>query len=285
LKMLSVFFLAFSLLLRIHAQESCANTYLDFCINQDDFHMGVAHGIHSLTLQELQFYFDDEATNKNNIPMINFDLGSSDITLPSVPDLLLNNSFVTPGMNSVDHILTNWETENFMMKNSSVLELLVHNLHMHETLSVAGKIYKKIKRQQNKRSKSGRKKKMKNLCGCITEEMEGKIMEELETTAKRFRETDDTKRAHWRRYYGYWWQCTCSQMKAKSASSPFPDHCPKEPALSSDPLVGPSLVKVQPLENSTIWEDWKFKLGMSKILMKRWNDDLAHYVYCKLNMA
>jgi hypothetical protein len=114
--------------------------------------MGVAHGIHSMTLQELQYFFDADATEDNKIPMINFNLSSPDLVLPSIPDLKLNNSFLTPSMNSVDHILSNWETEDFIMKNASVLELLVHNLHMYETLSLAGKIYKKIKRDQRKRN-------------------------------------------------------------------------------------------------------------------------------------
>jgi len=279
--MRTIFFLGSFFFLTTDGQSSCDTAFPSFCINQDDFHMGVAHGIHSMTLQELQYFFDSDAKDDNNIPMINFDLSSTTLVLPTVPDLKLENSFQTPGMNSVDHILANWETEDFMMKNSSVLELLVHNLHMHETLSVAGKIYKRIKRKENKK-KGQDKKKMKNLCECIKGK-EDKIFEELELTAKRFRETaDDTKR-NWRGYYGYWWQCRCSQIKERTASA-LPDHCPKEPSHSSDPVVGPSLVKVQPLENSTIWADWKFKLGMSKILMKRWNDDLAHYVFCKLNM-
>ena len=215
------------LCLAANVEASCVDTLSSFCINQDDFHMGVAHGIHSMTLQELQYFFDADATEDNKIPMINFNLSSPDLVLPSIPDLKLNNSFLTPSMNSVDHILSNWETEDFIMKNASVLELLVHNLHMFETLSLAGKIYKKIKRDQRKRNA----KNMNNLCNCING-TEQKIMDELELTAKRFRETDSTNRKHWRAYYGYWWTCRC-QIKAPSrpnkerqAPSTLPDHCP-----------------------------------------------------------
>ena len=40
-------------------------------------------------------------------------------------------------------------------------------------------------------------------------------------------------------------------------------------------------IVVQPLENSTIWNDWKVQLNFPK---KGWNYELANYVYCKLNM-
>ena len=45
-------------------------------------------------------------------------------------------------MNSVDHILSDWEREDFMMKHCYVLEKLVHILHMYESLSLCGKVYK-----------------------------------------------------------------------------------------------------------------------------------------------
>ena len=72
-----------------------------FCISVD-FHQAVAHGIDSHTLQGLQYFFDASATEDNSIPIVNFNLSSPDLVLPSVPDLKLNNSFITPSMNSID---------------------------------------------------------------------------------------------------------------------------------------------------------------------------------------
>merc|ERR1711942_625700 len=114
--------------------------------------------------------------------MVNFDLSSPQLILPSVPDIKLN-SFLTPSMNSVDHILSNWENTAFFMSEASVLEMLVHNLHMYETLSVSGKIYAKIKRKsKTKRNKN----KMKKLCKCM-EESEESVIENLERAARFFR--------------------------------------------------------------------------------------------------
>merc|ERR1712215_239700 len=94
---------------------------------------------------------------------------------------------------SVDLILSNWENENFFMKGASVLEMLVHNLHMYETMSVAGKIYKKIKKQSKMR------KNVNQLCKCMRMK-DQKVLLSLETMARNFREEKDV--ISWRRYYG-----------------------------------------------------------------------------------
>ena len=138
-KMLSIFLFVCSLLLPTEGgqQPSCEQTFCSFCIDEEDFPLGVAHGVHSLTLQELRYFFDKDAAKNNTIPIVNFNLSSPILVLQSVPDLKLNNTFITPSMHSVDHILSNWENENFFMEGASVLELLVHNLYMYETLSVS----------------------------------------------------------------------------------------------------------------------------------------------------
>merc|ERR1712215_296059 len=145
-----------------------------------------------MNLKELQYFYDESATKNNNIPIVNFNLSSSSLTLPSVPDLQLNNSFLTPMMHSVDHILSNWENEHFFMRGASVLEMLVHNLHMYETQSVAGQIYKKIKKSPKMR------KGIKKLCNCI-EVNDPKVLLSLEKMARNFREEKSV--ISWRKYY------------------------------------------------------------------------------------
>ena len=151
-------------------------------------------------------------TKTIKIPIVNFDLSSPILILPSAPDLKLNNTYITPSMQSVDHILSNWENEDFFMKGASVLELLVHNLHMYETLKVSGKIYRKIKKNPGEN--------VQKRCNCIIQS-ENLILDQLEKTARRFRNmaytpTPGTKRAQqtkptratipttptWRGYYG-----------------------------------------------------------------------------------
>ena len=168
MKILMFFLLVCSLSMCLTEATSCEETLADSCI-RGDFPGAVAHGIHSLNLQELQYFFDKSATDNNSIPIVNFNLSSPDLVLPSVPDLNLNNTFLTPSMNSVDHILSNWENENFFMKNASIIEMLVHNLHMYETLSVSGRMFKRLKRKI-KKNKDGIQEKIEDICNCMKEE-------------------------------------------------------------------------------------------------------------------
>merc|ERR1712002_25870 len=155
MKQVTAIILVCSAIVLVSSRLSCPDIFSKFCVGEDFYH-AAAHGIHSLTLQELQYFFDESATEDNDIPMVNFDLSSPNLTLPSVPDLRLNNSFLTPSMNSVDHILSNWENTAFFMSEASVLGMLVHNLHMYETLSVSGEIYAKIKRKFKKETKKNK---------------------------------------------------------------------------------------------------------------------------------
>ena len=53
------------------------------------------------------------------------------------------------------------------MKHGSVLEKLVHNLHMYETLRISGNVYKRIVKKLKKKNME---RKMNDICSCIQEE-------------------------------------------------------------------------------------------------------------------
>jgi len=262
--------------------------------NNCDFPESIAHGIHSLTLQDLRYYFDEKAQKNNTIPSINWDLSSDDLLFDSAPILQLNNSFRTPAMNSVDHILSNWETKDFMMKHGGVLEKLVHNLHVYETLSMSGKVYKQIvkKLKKEKKKKKGRREfegKMKRICSCI-EEKYSDIESHLTKMANSTREADehqgegegehDHDGEHEHEEHGEegckGWKNMCRlNFNNKSCKNRHlivdPDHVHTDG--SSD--------YVQPLVNSTSWKDWKDHLkGPDE---QQWNFNLAVYIYCKLD--
>jgi len=258
-----------SAIVLVNSRLSCPDIFSKFCVGED-FHHAAAHGIHSLTLQELQYFFDESATEDNSIPMVNFDLSSPQLTLPSVPDLKLNNSFLTPSMNSVDHILSNWENADFFMSKASVLEMLVHNLHMYETLSVSGKIYAKIKKKP--------KNNMKRLCKCM-EQGEAGVIENLQRAARFFRTSDGPE--SWRRA-DYRWTMTMTfkrSRKQKQCDKLVSSLTPR----SYTPAIG-YLDEVTPLVNSTVWKNWKPQMTVPDPLGPQWNYELAHYIYCKLNM-
>ena len=47
--------------------------------------MFVAHGSHSLTLNDIQAFFKTNATKENGISIVNFNLTADEILLPNAP--------------------------------------------------------------------------------------------------------------------------------------------------------------------------------------------------------
>jgi len=299
----------------------------EYLSNNCDFSESIAHGIHSLTLQDLRYYFDENAPTHNLIPSINFDLSSPDLLFNSTPYLQLNNSFKTPAMNSVDHILSNWERDDFMMKHGGVLEKLVHNLHMYETLTMSGKVYEKIVKKMKKKSM---KEKMGGICSCINEK-DSSIVSLLEIMASSMRDGPEEEGGHedhevrkipdkadckWRvNEYGNYDDC-CKNIKYKDREycktiryteekkeiihekrkGGKVNGCNKFCKLKHNDrscnnrhlIVDPGHVHedgssdyVQPLRNSSSWNDWKDHLNVPD--EQQWNFNLAVYIYCKLN--
>merc|ERR1712215_18820 len=282
MNLLPTFFLCF--ILEVQSKpSSCKGIRKSFCIG-DQFHFAAAHGTHSMTLQQLQYFFDASATADNNIPIVNFDLSSQHL-LSSAPDLHLNNSFFTPMMHSVDHVLSNWENQNFYMKGASVLELLVHNLHMYETLSISSKIYKQVK--QKRKMKKG----VKKLCNCLKKD-DYKIESRLKEMAQYFRSNGDQNEDNQRRpamnslgcpVWRLWEYRSQTALAFKSISTAADQKCstfvssftPNNSPSSMDSNTG-----VPPLVNSTMWDIWKPQLVFGSDA--QWNYELAYYLYCKL---
>jgi len=109
----------------------------------DIFAKRIAHGIHSLTLADLRFYFNPNANETNNIPTINRNLTSSIPILNDAPDIGRSDRFKTMGLLVAEEVLLN-ENQNWDLKNADTLEKLVHALHMHEMWTETSKLYKQI---------------------------------------------------------------------------------------------------------------------------------------------
>jgi len=295
--MLLIFLLMYSLSVPSNESPTCGKTLMDSCI-REEFARAVAHGIHSLHLKELQYFFDASASEDNTIPVINFDLSSSDLVLPSVPDLKLNNTFLTPSLMSVDHILSNWENTNFFMKDATVLEMLVHNLHMYETLSVAGKIYKKLKKKVKKNDNNLLKRKIRKVCKCMKEE-DAELLTILENMARSMRNSgalnSDARVKKGKKDYCDDWRdgeysssrCDfgCKRCYHKKGKR-FIKNCSslvKNLAPSSINHHGHGNFTAVPLlVDSATWKVWKSQLDIPDA--QQWNYELATYIYCKIKM-
>merc|ERR1711872_821458 len=139
-----------------------------------DFPGIVAHGVHSLTLEMLRHYFDENAAVLNGIPAINPNCLSDELVLDHVPSSGMNVSFKTPAMNAVDFILSHMDNRNFGIKGAPVLEKVVHALHMQESWNSAQLEYKKLVESPPQ----------ENVCKCIRNDTETDVRETIEQLAE-----------------------------------------------------------------------------------------------------
>ena len=101
----------------------------------------VAHGVHSLTLPDIHFYFPN---NKTEIimPIVNPDLLSFEPILFHPPDF--QHSFSSPALRVVDQVLSHMNSPHFDMRLYTDLEKIVHAAHMQDIWVQAGKAYQQL---------------------------------------------------------------------------------------------------------------------------------------------
>jgi len=92
----------------------------------------VAHGVHSITVEQLQ-QFKPDVTEKNIVPTINMDLSDGQAILPhALYGPKADKVFKTEAMRTVDQVLSHMDNSKYDIKQYSALERLVHALHMKE---------------------------------------------------------------------------------------------------------------------------------------------------------
>merc|ERR1711962_351929 len=102
----------------------------------------VAHGVHSITIPDIKHYFPSSIQNTIRIPVVNPDLISQDLLLPSSPEF--QSSFHSPTLQAVDRILSHLGEPHYDIRGYTDLERLVHAAHMHEMWYGASKVYSDI---------------------------------------------------------------------------------------------------------------------------------------------
>ena len=124
------------------------------------FPAAVAHGIHSITLEDIQHYFKPDATEDNRVPTLNYDVTSKEPLLRNAPLYGYDKSFDTVGMRRADQILTHMDNKMWDVKYYNALEKLVHALHMDEVWAKTKVHYDHLKEQGIWRTD-------KLLCECV----------------------------------------------------------------------------------------------------------------------
>ena len=63
------------------SNDVCGDIFFNSGYNISTFAAGVGHGLHSLSLEEIRFYFDEDASEDNNIPTVNINLKDENAVL------------------------------------------------------------------------------------------------------------------------------------------------------------------------------------------------------------
>lgn len=99
----------------------------------ESFDAMVAHGVHSMTLDDLK-KFDPTATENNFVPTIDLNAQFEQTLLSYLPKKSAkgSESYLTDGMTVLDSVLTHMDDKVWNVSNITTIERLVHEFHMRE---------------------------------------------------------------------------------------------------------------------------------------------------------
>jgi hypothetical protein len=157
----------------------CTEEFSLVNISMRRFSKVVAHGIHSISLQDLRRYFNPNAMEENHIPVVDLNLTSSTPVLPHSP-ALPPSPFTSLGFRIADQVLSHMDDPMYGLKNFNGLERLVHELHMHEIWERARPYYTILSYSPAPAP----------LCECAIDLQHNGVMESLRTTALKLREPE-----------------------------------------------------------------------------------------------
>ena len=102
--------------------RTCGEIFEDHGLNYTTFSLGAAHGLHSISLEEIRHFFQAEAPEINKIPVINTDFRSEQSLLFNAPLWGYSDRFSTWSLKIMD----------FFMLNDKPYFLEQVNRHLHE---------------------------------------------------------------------------------------------------------------------------------------------------------
>jgi len=137
----------------------------------------VAHGIHSITLEDIRHYFKSNATEENNVPTLNYDLKDPSTVLPHAKLYGYDTSFFTIGMRQLDQVMRDMDKKDWYLTNYNTLERLVHTIHMNEVWAKAKVHYDSISLQNIG----------EDVCACVKDTKHNGILKMLPFLALKIR--------------------------------------------------------------------------------------------------
>ena len=240
--------------------ESCEAAATAAGVNLISYAHSVGHSIHSITVEDVQYFFDPDFPIENTIPTANVRYGEGEKpVLASAPSG--NSPFKFPGFAAFDFVLSNNDgPETFLAVGMSTLEKLAHQLHMIEMWSKASPIYKDIKARQVDKA---------SVCPCLVDEHNNGIVKHLNYIYKELKDwmkhnTRDTRR------------------NGRALDLALITWYPNDRERNAKSLDPEKVYSMPELKDSKSWAFWK-KLSMKNGMEDGELFNIAMYMYCKTN--
>jgi len=267
----------------------CYDVFGNAGMNYSSFWLDAAHGIHSLSLEEIRHFFKPDAPEDNKIPTVNIDFRSEDVIHFSAPLWGYEDRFDTWALKIMDWFMLN-DKPYLYETGVNAMEKLSHQYHMQEIYTRAAKVYKML--VENPPTDL-------NLCRCANDVTANGILTEVINIAKQLKYRARTGRARTGCCESYdkyrkWGGCGCSgggtilqQQKRSVLDEEEVSQLQNEYLLNSNEESASRLLKVSP------WIPGNFKgphewISYSAVLTTSLPDDdgikdFATFMYCKLN--
>jgi len=237
----------------------CEEVFAHNGFNSTSFYQNVAHGIHSLFLEEIREYFESDAPERNHIPVVNTNLSSEQPILFNSPLAGYDNLFYTMALKVVAFFMRN-DAHDFYVQGVNTLEKLTHQMHMQEIYAAASPIYRSLK--ENPPSDV-------ELCPCVNDVTANGVLNELTVYAQKLKYYSVDQRPP-----SYPPPEMISLYESEYLDHPSHDNAKKlvdlHPWLSNT-LVGPEQ-----------WMSYEAMMTASMLDNPGLND-FATFIFCKLN--
>jgi len=261
------------------ASPDCSATFASAGINTTTLKESVAHGIHSITVKDIRYFFEPDFPEANDVPTVNPNFDQNH-TLPYAP---FGSQYLSPGMGVLDILMSNdYGNDTYLVHGSSKLEKLAHGMHMVELWHKTSKAYQTVNNTGSLTAE---------LCSCLTDESGNGILDELILVSKYLRNfgndsaADATDRSCKRKEritengnrYKYNYRCYES-----IAGGQFETFQARQINETSNESVQEQKAKSLPhLDSPESWQAWKDMLHFS-MLHDYEIEHLSKYLYCKL---
>jgi len=162
---------------QVSVSRTCGEIFEDNGLNYTTFSLGAAHGLHSISLEEIRYFFEAEAPEINKIPVINTDFRSEQSLLFNAPTWGFSDRFSTWSLKIMDFFMLN-DKPYFLEQGVNTLEKIVHQFHMHEIYEQATVIYQELKSDPPVDP---------DFCPCVNDVTANGILEDLARFAKKLK--------------------------------------------------------------------------------------------------